>query len=155
MRISFDIDDVLVLHSNAPSQNERALVPWLDKCYEPLRLGSVRLIKELRQNGHEVWIYTSSQRGLVYIKMWLCLYGIRVDGIINQKVHLANTKHLNFLRLPSKYPPTFGIDLHIDDSLGVVQEGERYGFNVLRTDPIDENWVQTILKHLSISQVTL
>jgi hypothetical protein len=95
-------------------------VPWLNKCGEPLQLGSIRLIKELRQKGHEVWIYTSSQHGLVYIKMWLCLYGIRVDGIINPKVHFDNKNHLNFSCRPSKYPPAFGIDLHFDDSLGVV-----------------------------------
>ncbi|MEN9434099.1 MAG: hypothetical protein RLZZ422_1688 [Pseudomonadota bacterium] len=65
MRISFDIDDAFP----ANARHEHALVLWLNKYGEPLRLGSVKLIKELRQKGHEVWIYTASQHGLVYIKM--------------------------------------------------------------------------------------
>ena len=46
--------------------------------------------------------------------------------------------------IPTKFPSQFGIDLHIDDSEGVVIEGKEYGFKVLRVDPEDKNWTQTI-----------
>ena len=50
-----------------------------------------------------------------------------------------------FSRLPSKYPPAFGIDLHVDDSEGVRMEGDEHGFRVVVVRPDDENWIQRVL----------
>ena len=44
----------------------------------------------------------------------------------------------------TKYPPTFGIDLLIDDSEGVRIEGERHGFRVLVVKPEDEQWTEKV-----------
>ena len=40
----------------------------------------------------------------------------------------------------TKHPPSFGIDLLVDDSEGVRLEGERHGFRVLVVRPEDERW---------------
>ena len=69
-------------------------------------------------------------------------YGVAIDGAINQTEHLK----LSQAKTVSKYPPAFGIDLHIDDSPGVGLEGERHGFKTLILDPYDENWVDCVLK---------
>lgn len=45
----------------------------------------------------------------------------------------------------SKYPPAFGIDMLVDDSPGVVLEGQRYGFRVIQISPEDEQWVKKVL----------
>ncbi|WP_289659606.1 hypothetical protein [Flavobacterium panacagri] len=39
----------------------------------------------------------------------------------------------------------FNIDIHIDDSLGVKTEGEKFGFQTIIIHEMDENWIQKIL----------
>jgi hypothetical protein len=53
-------------------------------------------------------------------------------------------REYSFQPIPSKYPKHFGIDLHIDDSLGVLAEGKRLGFEVLWVDARDPQWVETV-----------
>ena len=47
--------------------------------------------------------------------------------------------------MPSKYPPAFGIDFHVDDSEGVKIEGEEHGFRVVIVRPDDEHWARVVL----------
>ena len=51
--------------------------------------------------------------------------------------------------MPSKYPPAFGIDLHIDDSEGVLEEGREHGFRVVVVTPNDERWTEKVLDAVS------
>jgi hypothetical protein len=67
------------------------------------------------------------------------LYGIKLDGVINQKKHSESVKNG-----ASKYPPQYGIDYLVDDSKGVKIEGDRYGFNVILVEPEDIKWVYEI-----------
>jgi hypothetical protein len=46
---------------------------------------------------------------------------------------------------PSKYPPAFGIDLHVDDSEGVAEEGRRHRFAVVVVSPRDPDWAARVL----------
>lgn len=146
LRISFDLDDTLTSHCRKVPM-ESGWFPdfvhrWLG---EPLRDGTTRLIRELRRRGCSIWIYTSSGRSPFHIRRWLLLHGIRVDGIVNSSLHyLASRKHRLPLT-PSKFPPAFGIDLHVDDSEGVRMEGEKLGFRVLVIDPYDTHWVEKVL----------
>ena len=71
-------------------------------------------------------------------------YGIPVDYIINQQSHIRNVKSKNI----SKFPPQFGIDVHIDDSPGVKMEGEKHGFMTIIVSHNDENWATEIIKNL-------
>jgi len=70
-------------------------------------------------------------------------YGIRLDKVINLSVHdrMLRNKHSK----PSKYPPAFGIDLHIDNAEGVALEGQRHNFRtiIIRHDNIQ--WTEDIL----------
>ena len=148
MRVSFDIDDTLVLHSfkTAPTECGRFpgfLCRWLG---EPLRLGTGALMRRLREQGCSIWIYTSSNRTEFYIRLWLFLYGISVDGVVNDKRHRRELLLQNYSRLPSKYPPAFKIDLHVDDSEGVRLEGLEHGFKVVVVNPSDARWTETVLE---------
>jgi hypothetical protein len=49
-------------------------------------------------------------------------------------------------RGPSKYPPAFGINLHVDDSTGVAEEGRRNGFEVVVVAPQDVDWAARVLE---------
>lgn len=65
-------------------------------------------------------------------------------------VGLFKTLHdqtMKNLSIPcSKYPPVFGIDLHIDDSEGVRLEAEKYGFRALIIGENDPQWAETVLR---------
>ncbi len=146
MRISVDLDNTLICNDHRIPA-ERMIIPVLQRSFfpEPLRLGTKTLFRTLQQQGHELGIYTTSLRSSVAIKWWLRLYGISVSFVINQSRHDTMTKEHPERNFPSKYPPAFGIDLHIDDSEGVWEEGQRYGFHVICISPQDTQWVQTVL----------
>lgn len=156
IRISFDIDDTLAcqLHHCAV---EKSRLPacvhrWLG---EPLRCGTRALTRELRRQGCSVWVYTSSGRTPSYIRRWLMLYGIRVDGVVNSVRHShALTVH-GLLNAPSKFPPAFDIDLHVDDSEGVQSEGVDHGFRVVVVRPDDKQWARQVLEAVAQVQAQL
>lgn len=146
LRVSFDVDDTLICNC-APTCCEASYVPefirrWLG---EPLRVGSTALMRELRRRGCSVWIYTSSGRTPFYIRRWLLLHGIRVDGVVNSERHRAGLAAHGLERQPSKFPPAFGIDLHVDDSEGVRMEGDAHGFRVVVVRPDDPQWTRRVL----------
>lgn len=156
IRISFDIDDTLAcqLHHCAVEHS------WLPACIhrwlgEPLRTGTRSLTRELRRQGCSVWVYTSSGRTPSYIKRWLLLYGIRVDGVVNSVLHNRALAVHGLLNSPSKFPPAFDIDLHVDDSEGVQLEGHDHGFRVVVVNPEDEHWAQRVLDAVAEVQAQL
>ena len=145
MRIAFDLDMTLIdwgglfpLETAIPFA---LLRPWFN---EPLRRGTRQLMRTLQGQGHDLWIYTASGRDPTYLRIWFLLLGVRIGGVVNYPRHES-------LRLAgrcpncSKYPPAFGIDLLIDDSEGVAEEGRRHGFSVLLIDPADVCWAEGVL----------
>jgi hypothetical protein len=150
MCISFDIDETLIVFSRGmpveagilPGALQRQLI-W------PLRLGTRALMRELRQQGHRIWIYTSSGRSPFQIRLWLLFHGIAVDGVVNEELHRRALSKRRFDRLPSKYPPAFGIQLHVDDSEGVRMEGLEHGFRVVVVAPEDLHWTRKVLAAIS------
>ena len=156
VRISFDIDDTLAcqLHHSAVESS------WLPACVhrwwgEPLRIGTRSLTRELRRQGCSIWVYTSSGRAPSYIRRWLMLYGIRVDGVVNSTLHNDALSAHGLANTPSKFPPAFDIDLHVDDSEGVRIEGHDHGFRVVVVDPQDEQWAQRVLDAVAGVQAQL
>ena len=73
--------------------------------------------------------------------------GIRVAFVINEKLNRQNLNRSNVSA--SKFPPTFGIHLHIDDSKGVAIEGERLNFRTIIIEKEQINWTSDILKNVS------
>ena len=140
MRISFDIDDLLVCGPSVPAEAKPFSWIWWRKG-EPLRRGTVELMAMLRKRGCEIWIYTTSERSPASISRWLRGYGIRTDGVVQGALHRKAVGPGG----PSKYPPVFGIDLHIDDSEGVAREGHLHGFSVIVIRPDDCNWVAGVI----------
>ncbi len=140
MRISFDIDDTLICNPAIPS--EQHLGWWRRWRYpEPLRRGTRALMAALIQRQCTIWLYTSSCRCPRYLKAWFASLGIPIEGVVNQARH----EHLMGWRGPSKFPPAFGIDLHVDDSLGVAMEGADHRFAVLMIAPEDPDWAEKVL----------
>ncbi|MDG4557831.1 MAG: hypothetical protein P9F19_10670 [Candidatus Contendobacter sp.] len=92
----------------------------------------------------KIWIYTSSSRCPRYLKSWFASFGISVEGVVNLDRHERTVG----LRGPSKFPPAFGIDLHVDDSPGVAMEGADHRFPVLVVTPGDSGWVERVLSEV-------
>jgi hypothetical protein len=144
MHIAFDLDDTLI-----PCEFRFPLepAPWLARglALEPLRQGSVALLRQLRAQGHRLWVYTTSLRSPWNIRLTFLAHGILLAGVVNQD------RHVRTLRAGrpgpwecSKYPPAFGIDLIVDNSEGVKEEGRRFGFRVLHVHPGDERWFEAV-----------
>ncbi len=141
MRISFDVDETLVCGSPVPS--EQFLSWWRRWLYrERIRLGTRDLMLELASRHHEVWIYTTSFRSPRYMRGWFAGFGVRLSGVVNQVRHDRQVGR----RGPSKLPSAFGIDLHVDDSEGVAEEGRRHGFDIIVISPDDTQWVARVLE---------
>jgi FMN phosphatase YigB (HAD superfamily) len=146
MRISFDVDDTLVLHD--PGLPAEMVVPWWWRWryHELLRLGTKALLHALQVRGHELLIYAASYRQPRYMRGWFKSFGVRLAEVVNQDRHDQLVKPAQFPGyVPSKYPPAFGIDLHIDDSEGVAEEGREHGFRVVVVSPTDAEWAARVL----------
>jgi hypothetical protein len=147
MRVSFDLDDTLICYQQGvprePSRIPFFLKPWLN---EPLRQGTRALITELKAQGCDVWVCTSSSRSPFLVRVWLALYGVWINNVVTQETYVAYLKRFPDSKPPSKNPRVFGIELHIDDSEGVKREGELYGFDVLVIAHDDEQWAERVLQ---------
>lgn len=143
MNISFDLDDLLI---NGVKRFEVEKTGLLKRMLTPeqLRLGTTGLFKTLRTGGHTIYIYTTSLRSPFKVRLLFWAHGLSIDKVINKTLHDQTMKNLS---IPcSKYPPVFGIDLHIDDSEGVRLEAEKYGFRALIIGENDPQWIETVLR---------
>jgi hypothetical protein len=149
VRLAFDLDNTLI-RSAHPFALETPRLGWLARLlgHEPLRRGTGELLRHCQRQGWEVWIYTTSYRPASYIRRLFWLHGLRLAGVVNQARHEREVT----LRC-SKHPPTFGIDVLVDDAPGVGLEGERHGFRTVIVDPQDEQWVPMVQASLRAHQV--
>jgi hypothetical protein len=145
MRISFDLDDTLICYGGGvpcePNRVPRLLPPWFN---EPLRAGTVGLMQELQRRGWRIAIYTTSNRSPRQLRWWFRFQGIRISVVVNHSLH-----QLVVRGMPTKLPSRFGIDLHVDDSEGVAEEGQEYGFAVVVVKPEDAAWASKVLETTS------
>lgn len=145
MRISFDLDDTLICRqTETPAEPG---LPWLARLLstqEPLRLGTLALMRQLQSEGWELWIYTTSLRKPSMVRRWFRFHGIVIAKVINQDTHQAAAIRAATGTWPSKNPAAFGIDLHVDDSQGVYLEGQQYGFAVIVVDVNDQSWAARV-----------
>lgn len=140
MKIAFDLDNTLIRNDYAflieePQKKLFAKVFGV----EELRLGTVEIFNYCRSQNWEIWIYTTSFRSIFRIKTLFWVHNIRLDGVINEEIHNRSVKVRS-----SKHPPTFGIDVIVDDSEGVKIEGEHFNFDVIWLKPDNENWVKEL-----------
>ncbi len=64
--------------------------------------------------------------------------------MINEAAHREEERRQR-RKFPVKYPPAFGIDLLIDDSVAVEAQGRAHGFRVLRLGPGDLDWGRRVM----------
>lgn len=145
MKISFDLDDTLIPGCIAfPTEKQNAFQKLLG--IEPIREGTINLMKQLKTEGHSICIYTTSYRKTFAIRFAFWTFGIGLHTVVNQTRHNEVLKEKK--NLCSKYPPAFKIDLHIDDSPGVGLEGQRFKFRTVIIND-DAPWANQILTALN------
>ena len=83
MRIAFDLDDTLI-PSVCTFPTERPPRRLLGRlfCRIPVRLGTTRLLRALTNQGHDLWIYTTSLRGRFLIRQLVNISGVAIGGVI-------------------------------------------------------------------------
>ncbi|APR85594.1 Hypothetical protein A7982_10943 [Minicystis rosea] len=153
MRIAFDLDDTLVrcgkqLPTSAPRGVRRAF------CSEPLRVGAADLLHALVRAGHEIGVYTSSERSRARVWLNFWSYGVTLGHVVNKTVHdtwwrRLDAHHRNALAPCLKYPPAFGIDLLVDDSEAVASRGRELGYRVLVVSPENDDWCAQVWRAVS------
>ncbi|MCV2485023.1 hypothetical protein OD917_08820 [Flavobacterium sp. SH_e] len=144
MIISFDLDDTLIAN-NKFDLEKMNLFQKLFRI-ERIRKGTLALFKELKRRKYKIYIYTTSHRSASRIKWTFYSYGVSIDYVINQQKHHKNILKRKFVC--SKFPPMFNIDIHVDDSIGVEIEGNKYGFKTIIISETDKDWTQTVLKSI-------
>ncbi len=125
---------------------------WLG---EPLRIGHTIADRELRRQDCSVC-------GLHLIRAHAVLYQALVGAVRYPRRRRGQqrtaqpclTAH-GMSNAPSKYPPAFDIDLHVDDSEGVQIEGKDHGFRVVVVHPEDDRWAQKVLDSVAKVQAQL
>lgn len=148
MKVSFDLDDTLFV-SPVNFKTEKELRFPFNKIYkERLRFGTINLLKHLREQNIEVWIYTTSFRSERYIRNLFRCYGIKLDAVVNGERHANEIQRNKTEAMPSKFPGFYRIDLHIDDDVSVAQNGRTFGFEVFLVGEQDDEWDDKIMREI-------
>ncbi|MFT4668231.1 MAG: hypothetical protein ACI8YQ_001023 [Polaribacter sp.] len=142
MIISFDIDETLISHVNEFQSESPTIRSRIFKT-EKIRKGTIKLFQKIKEENHEIWIYTTSFRSQLKLRLTFFAYGLYPTKFINETLNRKALKKANCTA--SKNPNLFGIDIHVDDSEGVRIEGERYEFKTIIVKPDDINWQAKVL----------
>lgn len=145
MRVSFDLDEVLFVDPATHKTEPRLPFPFCKIFKERLRKGTPELIHSLQKLGYDVWVYTSSFRSESYIRNLFWCYGVKFDGIVNAKRHLAEVQSHSSRILPQKVPSRYHISLHIDDESVICSYGKEYGFDAYQLDAEDDEWKEKVI----------
>src|SRR5215467_865019 len=148
MRISFDLDDTLILKSvDGPCDESLPVRRRGEAIEERLRKGTRELFQALHARGWEILIYSNSYRGKTDLVTWFTECGLPLCEVVNQQLHDQKQMESGQIgKRPAKFPPWFQVDLHVDDALEVQEDGEQFGFAVVRVAPDDTNWTAAVLK---------
>ena len=98
MKIAFDLDNTLI-RSEYDFELDKPSYTWLAYLLggEKLRKGTKELIHFCQKQGWEVWVYTTSYRGIWYIRKIFCNYLVGV--YFDKKLIIKYLKGYMFLFL--------------------------------------------------------
>jgi len=149
MKISFDLDDTLLVRSDAPDIEVGSVPLVRGYIEEYFRAGCRELFSWLKQQHCEVGVYTNSYRGKSDLEQWFMANNMRIDFVINQQLHDGRVdSEPKRYSLPAKCPHLFGIDIHIDDLPEIKEGAELYGPKVILVEPLNVEWVQKLIVEL-------
>ncbi len=143
MHVAFDLDGTLIPDCGEfRCTSTRGLARLF--LTEPLRTGTRELVRDLRQSGHTVSVYTLSDRPVWRVYAWLYLRGIPVRRVVTKKAHDRAVQSGKITSKTCKWPPVFGFDLLLDDDPGNVKAAIQSGRDAIHITNHDEDWTQKI-----------
>ncbi len=84
MRIAFDLDNTLIRCGASFATEAPTVWPFRWLVHDELRAGTTALLRALRRRDADVWVYTTSHRSVLAVKLLLLAYGISLGGVVNQ-----------------------------------------------------------------------
>lgn len=148
LAIAFDLDGTLLTEGYGEFPTEPS--GFLTSCLlpEPLRRGTIPLLRSLQRQGASVGIYTASRRNALRVWLRFALSGVFLRRVVNDKAHQKQVKRGMIPAGLIKYPPAFGFDLLIENEPHIAHDGERHGFRVVLLAPNEPHWQACVLAQL-------
>lgn len=135
MCVSFDFDEVLITDGSVVPKDRKINYP-LNKLYKnTLRKNAPILIKELRQMGFDVWVYTGNYHSEEYIKLLMRLHGTNIDGVINGLSKSKSRKNLQ-----EAFANKYKYSLHVDNEGITCVNTSTKDYEVLELEADVSNW---------------
>jgi hypothetical protein len=149
MRIAFDLDGTLI--EECTSQFRLEPTNFLARLVVPIKVrkGTRHLMRHLRREGHELWLYTFSPLPAWKLRLWFMLMGVPLQGVVDLARHERVTGGLG-----SKQLAQFKIDVLIDNEREIVRRVLRQGQLAFHVWEGDAHWTETVLAGLAALQET-
>lgn len=143
MCVSFDLDEVL-LTDGVKCEKDRKLPFPLNFLYkQSLRKNAGVLIKELRELGFDVWVYSGRYYSVEYINLLMRLHSAKVDGIVN-----SVTEKKNHARIKEAFREKYKYSLHIDNEAILCVNTKTKEFDSIDLQEHGNNWSAEVMKHI-------
>lgn len=122
----------MLCKENAP-HSDRDLPPLVSQSRtEFLRRGVAPILRAWASEGVQLWIYTESLRGRSPVLAWFESMQISIAGMVNRQLHEAEWQRRGAPNpCPRKFPPWFGISVHVDNDPEIQREGLALGYRVI------------------------
>lgn len=136
---SFDLDEVLWT-------NDEVEFPLSLFYKKTLRKNADTLIKELRDMGFDIWVYTGEYHSTSAIENLFLYHHTVVDGIINGMKHKKSSAFLK-----DAFREQYALSLHIDNEGVICVDTKNKTYETKDIIPSENNWaaeVMTIIKQM-------
>ncbi len=146
LSVAFDLDEVLLVGENGFTPEEPKKFFGRRQIKERLRKGAAEVLNAFRENGFDVWVYTSGYLSEKYLNAMFKLYGVEVTGIINgtgrkMDASAKETKE----RLEGKYTGR----LHVDNESAMFVKTGSMDFDSFEFTKGADGWEQDVLDVLN------
>lgn len=134
--VSFDLDEVLLTDDNVKFP--------LNLIYKKtLKKNAAVLIKELREMGFDVWVYTGNYYSKQYIEFLFNVNHTKVDGVVSG---MKNKKSSG--KLKDAFREKYNISLHIDNESIICVDTKTKEYEVIDINANEDSWAAEAMTHL-------
>lgn len=139
MCVSFDFDEVILSDGSVYPIDKKIIFPFNLVYKYPIKKNAGVLIKQLRELGFDVWVYTGNYHSYQYIEGLLRFHNARVDGVING---LRKGKHSS--RLQKAFSDKYELSLHIDNEGITCVDTKTHEYEIYDIEVIGGDWAAKV-----------
>ena len=141
MCVSFDLDEVLLTKPGTPEAEPKAPPAVLRTLPGAMRRNAPLLIRELRDMGFDVWVYTAGFVPESTMKRMFSFYRFRTDGIVNG---LRNREHRAALR--KAFSENYDVSLHVDTKSVVWVNNRTREYDIVDIEAHRGEWSAQVMR---------